>query len=200
MDEEKNVLVVELGGGGASSRSSSRSSLAADLCDVDPAKGLSWARAREEARRLGSNRVSPPINCPAWVCCLLPCVLSTNKMRRFNASIPENALVLRDGEWTDVDAVSLVVTDVVRLQEGDVAPADLRVVESTPDFVTDMVALTGEHESHANLAKDLVPLAARCVSGEATLVVTAIGDDTEIAARMRSGAWPPPPPPRSRSL
>lgn len=101
--------------------------------EVDPKSGLTWQRARAEAKRSGPNRVTPPIDCPPWVCCLLPCILSTNTMRRYHSSIPENALVLREREWTDVDAVSLVVSDIIQLSRGDVAPADLAVVDCSRD-------------------------------------------------------------------
>lgn len=101
--------------------------------------GLTWERARLEASRRGENRLTPPINCPAWICCILPCLLSTRKMRQFAAAVPESAVVLREHEWTEIDAVSLVVSDIVRLREGDAAPADLTILHKENDFVVDSV-------------------------------------------------------------
>lgn len=106
---------------------------------VDPKKGLTWERARTEGERFGPNQVTPPVNCPQWLCCILPCLMYSHRVRRLNSSIPDSAFVLRESEWTDIDAISLVVSDVVKLQEGDVAPADMLVVECSDNFVVDTV-------------------------------------------------------------
>lgn len=60
-------------------------------------------------------------------------------MRQFAAAVPESAVVLREHEWTEIDAVSLVVSDIVRLREGDAAPADLTILHKENDFVVDSV-------------------------------------------------------------
>lgn len=156
---------------------------------IPKGRGVTWARARSEGE---CNKLSPPIRCPAWICCLLPCLLATDSMRRFRAAVPESALALRENEWVDLDASSLVVDDVLRLAEGDLCAADARVLEAT-DFVVSNHALTGDARRIALAADDLVPLSARCLSGTATLLVTAVGDDTLLAKRLRSGQWPPPP-------
>lgn len=157
--------------------------LAGDTESYD-AGGLTWDRARAVSRTSGPNTLTPPIDCPPWVCCLLPCLLSTESMRRFHASIAESACVLRDAEWTDLDASAVVPADVLKLREGDVAPADLRVLDCSDDFAVDSGMLTGDYAPARLAARDFVALSARCTAGEATLVVVAIGDHTELARRM----------------
>lgn len=61
-------------------------------------------------------------------------------MRQFAAAVPESACVLREHEWTEIDAVSLVVSDIVRLREGDLAPADLVVLHAESNFAVDAVS------------------------------------------------------------
>lgn len=53
------------------------------------------------------------------------------------------ATTRRDGQWTDVDAQTLVPGDVVRVRSGDKVPADVRLVEAT-HLQVDESALTGE--------------------------------------------------------
>mmetsp|Transcript_19612 Transcript_19612/g.63028 ORF Transcript_19612/g.63028 Transcript_19612/m.63028 type:complete len:142 (+) Transcript_19612:314-739(+) len=119
-------------------------------------------------------------------------------MQRFQAAVPESATVLRESEWVDVDAVDLAVSDVLRLREGDIAPADARVLKASRDFAVTHVALTGEPDVSTAARNDFVPLAARCDRGQAKLVVIAIGDDVLLARKIRSGDWPPPPRRRRR--
>jgi H+-transporting ATPase len=53
------------------------------------------------------------------------------------------ARVLRDGQWRDVDARSLVPGDIVRLHLGMIVPADIKLIEG--DYLSvDQSALTGE--------------------------------------------------------
>src|SRR5208337_3770150 len=39
------------------------------------------------------------------------------------------ARVLRDGKWSEIPARELVPTDVVRVRLGDIAPADIKLME-----------------------------------------------------------------------
>jgi magnesium-transporting ATPase (P-type) len=52
----------------------------------------------------------------------------------------------RDGEWTEVEAESLVPGDVVRLRSGDRVPADLRILEAV-ELRIEESGLTGESEA-----------------------------------------------------
>jgi H+-transporting ATPase len=53
------------------------------------------------------------------------------------------ARVLRDGKWSEISARELVPDDAVRVRLGDIAPADIKLVEG--DYLlVDQSALTGE--------------------------------------------------------
>lgn len=99
--------------------------------------------------------------------------------------------VVRDGEPSEVDAAELVPGDVVLLEEGDVVPADLRLLE-VANLQVDEAALTGESEP---VAKDtaavpadtalaertsLVLRGTQVTTGSGRGVVIATGGDTEL--------------------
>ncbi len=103
-----------------------------------------------------------------------------------------DASVLRAGKSMRIPASQLVPGDLVLLKSGDKVPADLRLIRSR-DLQIAEASLTGESmavEKHAekSLAKD-TPLAERqnmayastlVTYGQATGIVTAIGDNTEV--------------------
>lgn len=111
-------------------------------------------------------------------------------------STPE-ATVVRDGAVTDVPATDLVPGDTVRLESGDMVPADLRITASI-GLRVDESMLTGEvlptakrsgvSDHGVELAED-APLGDRVtmaysgtlvVSGRATGLVVTTGRDTEL--------------------
>jgi E1-E2 ATPase len=97
---------------------------------VNPSTGLSSEEAAKRRRDDGAgNTVDPPIKCPGWICCLLPCIKSIPSQRIFLSIQPEDAEVLRDGRWIRYEASSLVRGDVIRLEEGDTVPADCTILE-----------------------------------------------------------------------
>ncbi|KAL3821882.1 hypothetical protein ACHAXA_008416 [Cyclostephanos tholiformis] len=106
--------------------------------NVDVSTGLSTSEASSRRRRTGSigsngggggaNIVRPPINCPKWICCLLPCIGRAPSMRRFRLVQPDDAELLRDSNWVRYDHGGVVIGDVLRLVEGDVVPADCLVI------------------------------------------------------------------------
>ena len=112
------------------------------------------------------------------------------------------ARVLRDGEEREIDGAELVPGDVVRLEAGDRVPADGRVVEAT-NLSVDESTLTGEStpvDKQTEPTEPDAPLAERTaeafmgtsvVRGQATVVVTRTGADTEmgmVSAEMHEGA------------
>ena len=125
------------------------------------------------------------------------------KLKKLSAC---EAKVVRDGRVVRADAETLVVGDVVELEEGDRIPADCRVLYAE-DFRCDESMLTGE--SKPVRKRDCVvtrpALAARvntahlgtfCVRGSARCVVTACGMDTEmgkIAALLHQSKPAPAP-------
>ena len=100
--------------------------------------------------------------------------------------------VRRDGEVIEVDAAELTVGDVVILEEGDVVPADMRILSST-ELKCDESALTGE--SHGvnkgdtvvvgknvtvSNAANLLFSSTYVIGGSGEGVVYAVGKQTEI--------------------
>lgn len=60
--------------------------------------------------------------------------------------LPENAVVIRDGEHKTIPASDLVVGDVCVLSTGNKVPADMRIVKASADLKFDRSVLTGESE------------------------------------------------------
>jgi magnesium-transporting ATPase (P-type) len=102
-----------------------------------------------------------------------------------------HAQVLRDGQWVQVEADSLVPGDIVRLRSGDRVPADMRLTEVTQLRIEES-ALTGE-----SLPVDKTPDPVRedaglgdrfgmaysgtlVTAGRGTGVITATGPHTEL--------------------
>ena len=105
--------------------------------------GLTTSEASQ--RRHYLNKVQKPINCPSWVCCLLPCINHIPSMKQFRYVQPDDAEVLRDnGRWIRYDASSLVVGDIVRLVEGDVVPADCVVISLGMEHVDETIVVDEE--------------------------------------------------------
>ena len=135
--------------------------------------------------------------------------------------LPSRARVLRDGAWTTLPAASVVPGDVVRIRTGDIAPADLRVLQG--EVSVDSSALTGESLPASVGPGGAVPGSGIVTRGEATTAVEATGAATSFgrAARLvrsrpssspssapswrltsssspRCASMPPPPAHRSR--
>lgn len=102
------------------------------------------------------------------------------------------ARVRRDGEVLEIDATELTVGDIVLLEEGDVVPADLRVIKAT-ELKCDEAALTGESNSvekrdtviagknvTVSNAANLLFSSTFVVGGSGEGVVCAVGAQTEI--------------------
>ena len=103
----------------------------------------------------------------------------------------DDATVIRDGEQRKIPAAEIVLGDLILIEEGDVIPADARLIHSIA-LQTAEAALTGES---LPVLKDVAPLAANAGLGDrsnmvfsstaATYgrgrgVVTATGMDTEM--------------------
>ena len=104
------------------------------------------AQVRESVHHDAFNVVPPPIDCPGWLCIILPCINHFKSMKSFKTCVPEDAEVLRNGKWIRYDASSLVVGDVIRVQEGDTIPADCVIAIANDvydDLLVDMRVVTG---------------------------------------------------------
>ncbi|MEX2215210.1 MAG: calcium-translocating P-type ATPase, PMCA-type [Phycisphaeraceae bacterium] len=110
--------------------------------------------------------------------------------------------VIRDGDYTTVPRKDLVVGDVVLVEVGEEMPADGQVIEAV-SFQVDESRLTGEsvpvnkrpldpakpasgHELAYPL--DKVLRGTTVVDGHAVLVISAVGDHTEIGQTARAAA------------
>jgi Ca2+-transporting ATPase len=97
--------------------------------------------------------------------------------------------VLRDGRVTQVQRRDVVVGDVVLVETGDEVPADGRLFESM-EMQVDESSLTGEtiasktatpkNDSTAAYQEDLLLRSSMVMAGTGRMVVTAVGDETEI--------------------
>jgi sodium/potassium-transporting ATPase subunit alpha len=61
--------------------------------------------------------------------------------------VPENAVVMRDGQPKSIPSNELVVGDVVQLSTGQKVPADMRIIKASNDLKFDKAILTGEASS-----------------------------------------------------
>lgn len=147
---------------------------------------------RLESSSNANNVVSPPIRCPAWICCLLPCIKSFPSMKAFRAITPHDAEVKRAGRWVRYDATSLLAGDVVRIEAGDVVPADCVVLSVQGDpLLVDMRLVTGQPKPCGAAPSSRLFWGGRVVQGAALCAVTAVGDGTRVAELIRSRKFPP---------
>ena len=110
--------------------------------------------------------------------------------------IVNTATVIRDGLEQELPIDELVVGDLVKLSAGDMIPADVILFESR-DFFVQQSGLTGESDAVEKLAlnkstnqnvdslleaESLSFMGTNVISGSATAMVLAVGDDTMMGA------------------
>jgi len=164
--------------------------------ESDYEKGLTMDEAskrREEDEIF--NVIDPPVKCPAWVCCLLPCIKSIPSMKAFRQLQPEDAEVKRNGRWTRYDATSVVRGDILRLEEGDMVPADCAVLTVNGlDVLVDLNGVTGEEKPRVITKEDgpaKLYYGGHVLQGSCIAVATAIGPNTLLATLIREKRFPP---------
>ena len=91
------------------------------------------------------------------------------------------ATVLRDGKQKQVDLESVVVGDLVIVNQGDKIPADGKLVFANRLFVEEAI-LTGEAKAVSKKKNDEVYMGTICISGQAKFVVEKVGSDTKMGA------------------
>ncbi|XP_061407053.1 LOW QUALITY PROTEIN: sodium/potassium-transporting ATPase subunit alpha-3-like [Lethenteron reissneri] len=123
---------------------------------------------------------------------------SSRIMDSFKNMVPQQALVIREGEKTQLNAELVVLGDLVEIKGGDRIPADLRVVSSHGCKV-DNSSLTGESEpqsrspdfTHDNPleTRNIAFFSTNCVEGTARGIVINTGDRTVMGriATLASG-------------
>ncbi|KAG8073732.1 hypothetical protein GUJ93_ZPchr0006g40992 [Zizania palustris] len=93
------------------------------------------------------------------------------------ASLALKTKVLRDGQWQELDACTLVPGDIISIRLGDIVPADARLLEGDP-LKIDQSALTGESLPVTKRTGDLVFTGSTCKHGEIEAVVIATGSNS----------------------
>ncbi|XP_068097556.1 sodium/potassium-transporting ATPase subunit alpha-3 isoform X2 [Hyperolius riggenbachi] len=123
---------------------------------------------------------------------------SSKIMESFKNMVPQQALVIREGEKMQLNAEEVVVGDLVEIKGGDRVPADLRII-SAHGCKVDNSSLTGESEpqtrspdcTHENPleTRNVTFFSTNCVEGTARGVVIATGDRTVMGriATLASG-------------
>lgn len=160
------------------------------------------SQVRESIHNDAFNVVPPPVDCPAWLCIVLPCINHLKSMKAHKNCTPDDAEVLRNGKWIRYDAASLVAGDVIRLEGGDMVPADCVVAvdeEDQDDFLVDQRFVTGQtrpKQVTANKAGTrngrTLLMGGTVVQGYATALVTTTGTDTVLGRLIKSGKFPVP--------
>ncbi len=112
-------------------------------------------------------------------------------IEKMKKMIKSPARVMRDGEMSEVSQDKLVPGDIIKVEEGDKIPADIRVMESF-NLRTNDFSLTGEsmpQEKHSKAIKEASQLGDRdnmaylgttVATGNAKGVVVATGMNTEM--------------------
>ncbi|XP_062390800.1 sodium/potassium-transporting ATPase subunit alpha-1b isoform X1 [Sardina pilchardus] len=123
---------------------------------------------------------------------------SSKIMDSFKSLVPQQALVLRDGEKQNINAVTVVVGDLVEVKGGDRIPADIRIIAAHGCKV-DNSSLTGESEPQTRSpdfsndnpleTRNIAFFSTNCVEGTARGIVISTGDRTVMGriATLASG-------------
>jgi Ca2+-transporting ATPase len=107
---------------------------------------------------------------------------SRNALKALQELNAPRASVIRNGMIVSLDTAEIVPGDLVLAVEGQLVPADGRIIQSA-DFSVNESMLTGESFSVYKSPLDVLPLAyqgTQVVSGQAVLQVTATGNMTRL--------------------
>ncbi|XP_030605277.1 sodium/potassium-transporting ATPase subunit alpha-3b isoform X1 [Archocentrus centrarchus] len=123
---------------------------------------------------------------------------SSKIMESFKNMVPQQALVIREGEKVQINAEEVVAGDLIEVKGGDRIPADIRVI-SAHGCKVDNSSLTGESEpqsrspdcTHDNPleTRNIAFFSTNCVEGTARGIVICTGDRTVMGriATLTSG-------------
>ncbi|MEF8874472.1 MAG: cation-transporting P-type ATPase [Candidatus Thermoplasmatota archaeon] len=112
-------------------------------------------------------------------------------IEKLKSLIKSPAKVKQEGNWKEIDQADIVPGDIIKIEEGDKIPADVRIIKSF-NLKTNDFSLTGEsmpQEKQTNAIDEEVTLADRdnmayvgttVATGNATGVVVSTGMDTEM--------------------
>jgi magnesium-transporting ATPase (P-type) len=155
---------------------------------------------REDAGHF--NTVAPPIQCPAWICCLLPCIRHIPSMKAYQQIQPEDAEVKREGRWIRYDASALVQGDIIRIAKGDIIPADCIALQLDDDELLVDHRLVSGNDKPVSIRKvdtgnafnvsEVLTLywGGRVVQGSGVAVCVAVGPNTQVAQLIQTKRFP----------
>lgn len=103
---------------------------------------------------------------------------AANALESLKSALALKALVLRDGEWKQIPANELVPGDYIRIVQGDIIPADVKLVEGKYLSV-DQSALTGESLPVTKQAGDVAYSSSIVHQGEMNALVVNTGMHTQ---------------------
>jgi H+-transporting ATPase len=99
-----------------------------------------------------------------------------NAVELLKQKLHVKARVLRDGKWKQVEARDLVPGDVIHIRNGDIVPADLKIIRG--DVHVDQSSLTGESLPVSRSSAQLLYSASTVKKGEADAIVIYTGSKT----------------------
>ncbi|XP_048450602.1 sodium/potassium-transporting ATPase subunit alpha-3-like, partial [Rhincodon typus] len=183
--------------------------------NADCVQGLTHAKAAEFLARDGPNALTPPPTTPEWIkfcrqlfggfsillwigaiLCFL--AYGIQAATEDSPAGDNQAMVIREGEKTQINAEEVVAGDLVEVKGGDRIPADLRII-SAHGCKVDNSSLTGESEPQTRSpdctndnpleTRNIAFFSTNCVEGTARGIVIFTGDRTVMGriATLASG-------------
>ena len=173
--------------------------------------GLTSEEVRSRREDAGYyNTVLPPIQCPAWICCLLPCIRHIPSMKLYQQIQPEDTEVRRNnGQYVRYDATTLVCGDIIRIADGDTVPADCIVLQLESDellidhrYITGddkPVSITRNKDCGSNNTAAVFNVnsvttiywGGRVVLGAGIALCTGVGPNTYVSQLIQTKRFPP---------
>lgn len=130
---------------------------------------------------------------------------SSNVMGKFKKMFPQQCTIIRDGTEKMIQAVDLVVGDLIKVQGGNKVPADLRIIYNR-GLKVEQSALNGESEpvqvsersvnDHFIESRNIIFNGCLCLEGNAYGVAIKTGDNTYLGiiaqqtAQIQTGDTP----------
>ena len=101
-----------------------------------------------------------------------------NAIAVLKKKLAHEAIVLRDGQWKEIDAKEIVPDDIIKIKIGDIVPADAKLLGEGDFLLVDQAALTGESLPVDKKAGDTLYANAIIKQGEMLARVLSTGKNT----------------------
>lgn len=98
-------------------------------------------------------------------------------IKKLNGYLQQETLVLRDNKWQKINSANLVVGDIIKIQSGEVIPADATVLEANNVSVNES-AITGESFPIQKSVDSQIFSGSYLVKGITIAKITATGPNT----------------------